>query len=309
MSPRRFYLLMQFLYFFFISGTPSSAECLGLLWKSIPDAFFSFEELERALQAGLSSKTLQDVYDFYSLAIGTLHTHTEPRSLKHLSRSTIRRILCKNACWIPDGIKLTEASDYYHTGSDVKYLNYDDCSTSSVAENIGNAGSGKVNIKYGNCNPSSVAYTVYSYGSGDIYLTFGDTSSVNVPSNGQSGDKWASNIYNQGSGALYINYKNCCSSTSISAQNLYNQGSGDLDVDYGTCSSSKSRLAQNVYNRGSGDMRIVYRSCRNSNAVRTVNLVGSGNVIITYENCRSSSSNYPQVNDQGSGKVTVNCNK
>ncbi|GBL77389.1 hypothetical protein AVEN_41802-1 [Araneus ventricosus] len=98
---------MQVLFIFFASPTASAAECLRLLWNSLPDAFFGFEEIEMALQAGLSSETIRDVYNFYSGAVGEFHVRVEPRSLKHLSRPTVRRMLWKSGCWIPDGIRLT----------------------------------------------------------------------------------------------------------------------------------------------------------------------------------------------------------
>ncbi|GBN56383.1 hypothetical protein AVEN_73428-1 [Araneus ventricosus] len=107
MSPRRYYLMVQILLIFFTSPTISAAECLRLLWSSLPDAFLSLEEIEMALQAGLSSEIIRAVYDFYSRAVGMYPTSVEPRSLKHLSRVTVRRMLWENGCWIPDGIKLT----------------------------------------------------------------------------------------------------------------------------------------------------------------------------------------------------------
>ncbi|CAL1262280.1 unnamed protein product [Larinioides sclopetarius] len=56
---------------------------------------------------GLSSETIRDVYDFYSGAVGACHAYAEARSLKHLCRSVVRRMLCESGFWIPDGIKLT----------------------------------------------------------------------------------------------------------------------------------------------------------------------------------------------------------
>ncbi|CAL1270288.1 unnamed protein product [Larinioides sclopetarius] len=197
------------------------------------------------------------------------------------------------------------ASNFYHPGSDNKYINYDDCSTSSVAQNINVQGSGDVFIKYGFCNPS-VAYSVNNFGSGDTYLSFHDSSysSTDQQSNSNFNEQWADNIYNQGSGDLHIKYKNCCSSTSTRAQYLNNQGSGDLDVNYGTCSSANSGMAQSIYSRGSGDIRIVYRNCSSLNPVRTVNIVGSGDVIITYADCNSQR---PRIDKKGSGRVIIKC--
>ncbi|CAL1270251.1 unnamed protein product [Larinioides sclopetarius] len=107
MSPRRFYFLVQIIYIFFERPTASAAECIRLLWRSLPDAFFSFEEIEIALKAGLSSETIQDVYNFYSRAVGAYHALVEPRSLKNLCRPAVRRMLWDSGCWIPDVIKLT----------------------------------------------------------------------------------------------------------------------------------------------------------------------------------------------------------
>ncbi|GBO41036.1 hypothetical protein AVEN_181741-1 [Araneus ventricosus] len=107
MSRRRFYYFMQLVFIFFRCPTASAAECLRLLWNSLPDAFFSFEEIEMALQAGLRSETIKDLYNFYSGAFGVFHERVEPRSLKHLCRPTVRRMLWKSGCWIPDGIRMT----------------------------------------------------------------------------------------------------------------------------------------------------------------------------------------------------------
>ncbi|GBM57105.1 hypothetical protein AVEN_125960-1 [Araneus ventricosus] len=56
---------------------------------------------------GLSSETIRDVYHFYSAAVGVYQAHVEPRSLKHLSRPTVRRMMLESVCRIPDGVKLT----------------------------------------------------------------------------------------------------------------------------------------------------------------------------------------------------------
>ncbi|CAL1270266.1 unnamed protein product, partial [Larinioides sclopetarius] len=109
MSPRRFYLMVQFLFIYYVRDLTSSAtECLRLLWYSVPDAFFSLEEIKMALQPGLSSETIQDMYNFYSEAVGAFHARTHPRSLKHLCRPAVRRILSESGFWIPDGIKLID---------------------------------------------------------------------------------------------------------------------------------------------------------------------------------------------------------
>ncbi|GBN26645.1 hypothetical protein AVEN_33394-1 [Araneus ventricosus] len=93
---------------FGISPTASAAECLRLLWNSLPDAFFSFEEIEMALQAGLS-------YNFYSGAVGVFQARVELRSLKHLCRPTVRRMLWESGCWIPDGIRLTGVPRHFQS--------------------------------------------------------------------------------------------------------------------------------------------------------------------------------------------------
>ncbi|CAL1270303.1 unnamed protein product, partial [Larinioides sclopetarius] len=109
MSPRRFYFFMQLIFIFFRSRSlPSASECLRLVWNSIPDAFFTFEEIEMALQADLSSETIRELYKFYSDSVGADPVFVEPRSLKQLSRPAVRRILCERGHWIPDGIKLLD---------------------------------------------------------------------------------------------------------------------------------------------------------------------------------------------------------
>ncbi|CAL1295094.1 unnamed protein product, partial [Larinioides sclopetarius] len=61
--------------------------------------------MKMVLQAGLSFDIITDLYNFYSRAVGVSHVRVEPRSLKHLSRPVVRRLLWKSGCWIPDGIK------------------------------------------------------------------------------------------------------------------------------------------------------------------------------------------------------------
>ncbi|GBN98585.1 hypothetical protein AVEN_237274-1, partial [Araneus ventricosus] len=43
--------LPELIYIYFRSPTSSAAEGLRLLWNSLPDAFFSYEEMERTLRA------------------------------------------------------------------------------------------------------------------------------------------------------------------------------------------------------------------------------------------------------------------
>ncbi|CAL1287062.1 unnamed protein product [Larinioides sclopetarius] len=107
LSPKRYYLLLQVLFIYFSRPTDMrpAEECLSLLWSSLPDAYLSFEEIELTLITGLSSETVKDIYNFYSGVVGVYHDYVEPRPLKHLCRSTVRRTLWDSGVWIPHGIK------------------------------------------------------------------------------------------------------------------------------------------------------------------------------------------------------------
>ncbi|GBN75159.1 hypothetical protein AVEN_272720-1 [Araneus ventricosus] len=56
---------------------------------------------------GMSSETIRNVYNFCSGAVGVYQIHVQPRSLKHLYRPTVRRMLWERDCWMTDGIRLT----------------------------------------------------------------------------------------------------------------------------------------------------------------------------------------------------------
>ncbi|CAL1294435.1 unnamed protein product [Larinioides sclopetarius] len=107
MSQQRHCLLYQvfWVYFYRSEDPPEASEYLRLIWNSVPDSFLSFNEIAEAFKEGIDSAEITDIHDFYSKATGKLHPYVVPRTLKHYSRTVIRRRLSQNGHWLPDGIK------------------------------------------------------------------------------------------------------------------------------------------------------------------------------------------------------------
>ncbi|GBO35463.1 hypothetical protein AVEN_218616-1 [Araneus ventricosus] len=110
LTPQRLYLMLQILSMYIESNrlrcTETISEALRLLWNSSPVACITFGEIETAFKGFLPDKELKDMYEFYCSSIDEHHSVVESRPLKHLCRTTIRRILKKHF-WIPEGVRLT----------------------------------------------------------------------------------------------------------------------------------------------------------------------------------------------------------
>ncbi|KAF8767894.1 hypothetical protein HNY73_020776 [Argiope bruennichi] len=104
LTPRRYHLLLQILWIFFTKDTnPSGAEnTLRLIWASVPDPIIIFYEVENALKHVLGPEEMKDIYNFYAKSVGIEVSKCEPRSLKQLCRTMIRRQICSKDLWLPD---------------------------------------------------------------------------------------------------------------------------------------------------------------------------------------------------------------
>ncbi|XP_055953142.1 uncharacterized protein LOC129988885 [Argiope bruennichi] len=113
---KRNFLMLQILDIFFHGPTPSSKTALSQIWKSIPDAFISQEELSRAYNKVVSPIDIEEIYAFYSSVIEEEKIYDfddieediqscTPRSLKQTCRTTIRKSLSDNK-QLPQGIQM-----------------------------------------------------------------------------------------------------------------------------------------------------------------------------------------------------------
>ncbi|CAL1262113.1 unnamed protein product, partial [Larinioides sclopetarius] len=109
LSRRRYSLWLQIFHAYCVRNQPplhgKVSPTLRLLWRSLPDAFFTLEELQKAY-AGVrgSRRVIGAVHRFYVRSIaGDLKSGT-PRPLKHFCRTTIRKSLCYNLR-LPHGIE------------------------------------------------------------------------------------------------------------------------------------------------------------------------------------------------------------
>ncbi|GBM92408.1 hypothetical protein AVEN_240720-1 [Araneus ventricosus] len=109
MSRRRYSLWLQVFHAYTVRNQPpfyGRVSCtLRLLWRSLPDAFFTLEELQRAYADAPGSRhIIGAVHRFYVRSIaGDLISGT-PRPLLHFCRTTIRKSLCYNL-QLPLGIE------------------------------------------------------------------------------------------------------------------------------------------------------------------------------------------------------------
>ncbi|KAF8770307.1 hypothetical protein HNY73_017853 [Argiope bruennichi] len=83
----------------------AASEALRLVWNSVPDAHLSSEEINDIFKNILNSNEIVNLYKFYSEAVCEFHAVVEPRSLKHYCRISIRKSLCRNKQWIPEGVQ------------------------------------------------------------------------------------------------------------------------------------------------------------------------------------------------------------
>ncbi|GIX96881.1 hypothetical protein CDAR_568341 [Caerostris darwini] len=76
---------------------------LKLLWKSLPDAFLTYREMEETFQ--METSELQDMYDYYQEAVQEYIQVMKPRCLQDLCRWTIRKSLDDNNLCLPNAVE------------------------------------------------------------------------------------------------------------------------------------------------------------------------------------------------------------
>ncbi|GFV29734.1 SOCS box domain-containing protein [Trichonephila clavipes] len=105
LSSERYFLLVQMMKILLQSPWPSASESVKLIWSSVPDSLISFNELKRYYGAVLDSEALNNIYDFYSEAVGSKTSYCQPRSLKHLCKCTVRSVMEMNGQLCPKNIE------------------------------------------------------------------------------------------------------------------------------------------------------------------------------------------------------------
>ncbi|GBN02394.1 hypothetical protein AVEN_173826-1 [Araneus ventricosus] len=80
-------------------------EALQYVWNSTADPFLGFEEIGKAFERVLSPEEVDDLYSFYIQAVRKFEEESQPRSLEHICRINVRRILLECNRWIPDAVK------------------------------------------------------------------------------------------------------------------------------------------------------------------------------------------------------------
>ncbi|GBN75845.1 hypothetical protein AVEN_78659-1, partial [Araneus ventricosus] len=119
---RRRMTLLLHLYWTYINRTANrhaaASGILRLVWNSLRDPFLTLREITEKFREMLSQRRIDDIYNFYSIAIGEFRTSVDLRSLKHHCRSTIRRRLWENGHWLPEGIEKIGLESAYRS-----YLN------------------------------------------------------------------------------------------------------------------------------------------------------------------------------------------
>ncbi|GBM25294.1 hypothetical protein AVEN_45923-1 [Araneus ventricosus] len=108
MSTRRSYLLMQVLHISsFIDDYPelgdNEFEVLRMIWRSIPDPVLSRNEIQHAYNGVLEKDYLNWLITIYQHSVDEFPVKTQPRSLKHLARVSVRKALSDNQK-LPDGL-------------------------------------------------------------------------------------------------------------------------------------------------------------------------------------------------------------
>ncbi|GBM28291.1 hypothetical protein AVEN_233167-1 [Araneus ventricosus] len=99
-------LLMLQIFQVFFCDEPfrtSGSEALRLVWRSIPDAFITFDELNLTYGRIYGESNIEDIHEFYEDIIEEKVRCNQPRKLKDYCRTTIRKTLCDNAK-LPEGI-------------------------------------------------------------------------------------------------------------------------------------------------------------------------------------------------------------
>ncbi|GFR01720.1 SOCS box domain-containing protein [Trichonephila clavata] len=105
LSKERFYLLIQLVKIYLYCQRPSTSKSVRLIWSSIPDCLFSFNELNQYYGTIIDSEVLRNIFEFYSAAVGSESAYCQPRSLKHLSKCTVRSVMEVNGRLCPQNIE------------------------------------------------------------------------------------------------------------------------------------------------------------------------------------------------------------
>ncbi|KAF8770501.1 hypothetical protein HNY73_018022 [Argiope bruennichi] len=109
MSKRRYLLWLQVFHSYAVRNQYSYcgrtvSNTLLLLWRSLPDSYFTLEELLRAYEdVPKNHKIIQEVYKFYEEAMDKDLISDKPRLLQQYCRTSIRRLLSYNL-QLPYGI-------------------------------------------------------------------------------------------------------------------------------------------------------------------------------------------------------------
>ncbi|GFR01617.1 SOCS box domain-containing protein [Trichonephila clavata] len=105
LSKERFYLLIQLVKIYFYCPWPSTSRSVKLIWRSIPDCLFSFNELNQYFGTIMDSEDIKNILEFFSAAVGSESSYCQPRSLKHLSKCTVRSLMEVNGQLCPRNIE------------------------------------------------------------------------------------------------------------------------------------------------------------------------------------------------------------
>ncbi|GFS29646.1 SOCS box domain-containing protein [Nephila pilipes] len=105
LSKERFHLMIQFFRTYFQCPVPAACQIMRLFWRAIPDAFFTFEELTLCYSYIMSPEELRRIIDFFSYVVGEEVCVSQPRTLKHLSRITVRLVMKENGQLCPENIE------------------------------------------------------------------------------------------------------------------------------------------------------------------------------------------------------------
>ncbi|GBO18779.1 hypothetical protein AVEN_266086-1, partial [Araneus ventricosus] len=165
------------------------------------------------------------------------------------------------------------------------HRNMDPLSTNPDAHNVHKRDTGF--IVSGSCTTSRSGggYDVHNAGSGVCHLDYGDCKPSNSSGGGRSIQK-IHNVYNAGSGNIYIAYCGPSTSREEMIHNIYNGGSGQYHIMYVTSDTNiHRRLVNDVRNAGSGAINISYKNCGSRNIcgklANDVYIQASGNVIVS----------------------------
>ncbi|GBN68527.1 hypothetical protein AVEN_221076-1 [Araneus ventricosus] len=101
-SKRRHLLLLQVLRVFFDRNRRVDKECLRIIWRALPDSFFTSDQLMFTYEK-IPHPMRVSLQAFYQDIVDGDISDSKPRSLQHYSRVAIRRTLCRNKM-LPEGI-------------------------------------------------------------------------------------------------------------------------------------------------------------------------------------------------------------